>query len=117
MRYLVARVLAAGWLVVLVLGSIAPPDDVQPAYIFGDFVLHAFGYFGLTVLFVFSQRQPKLIASAIVAAIIGIALEGVQGLTADRDPQVMDALATTVGAAVAAGFFWFRGCFRSQSAA
>ena len=117
MRYVVARVLAAGWLVVLVLGSIAPPDDVQPAYIFGDFVLHAFGYFGLTVLFVFSQRQPKLIASAIVAAIIGIALEGVQGLTADRDPQVMDALANTVGAAVGAGFFWFRGCFRSQSAA
>ena len=119
MRYVVARVLTAGWLIVLVLGSIAPADteQIQPAYIFGDFILHAFGYFGLTVLFVFSQREPKLIASAIVAAIIGIALEGVQGLTADRDPQVMDALANTVGAAVAAGFFWFRGCFRSQSAA
>ena len=114
MRYVIARVLAAGWLIVLVLGSIAPPDDVEPAYIFGDFVLHAFGYFGLTVLFVFAQRQPKLIASAIVAAIIGIALEGVQGLTADRDPQLMDALANTVGAVVGAGFFWFRGCFRKS---
>ena len=117
MRYLVARVLTAGWLIVLVLGSIAPADteQIQPAYILGDFVLHAFGYFGLTVLFVFSQRKPKLSASAIVAVIIGIALEGVQGLTADRDPQVLDALANTVGAAVGAGFFWFRGCFRSSS--
>ena len=117
MRYLVARVLTAGWLVVLVLGSIAPADTeaIQPAYIFGDFVLHAFGYFGLTVLFVFSQRQPKLIASAIVAAVIGLALEGAQGLTTDRTPQVMDAVANTLGAAVGAGFFWFRGCFRSSS--
>ena len=119
MRYIVARILAAAWLVVLVLGSIAPADteQIQPAYIFGDFVLHAFGYFGLTVLFVFSQRQPKLVASAIAAAVIGIALEGVQGLTADRTPQVMDALANTVGAAVGAGFFWFRGCFRSSPSA
>ena len=119
MRYVVARVLAVAWLVVLVLGSIAPADteQIQPAYIFGDFVLHAFGYFGLTVLFVFSQRQPKLIASAIVAAVIGIALEGVQGLTADRTPQLMDALANTVGAAVGAGFFWLRGCFRKSTPA
>lgn len=119
MRYIVARIVAAAWLVVLVFGSIAPGDteQIQPAYIFGDFVLHAFGYFGLTVLFVFSQRQPKLVASAIVAAVIGIALEGVQGLTADRTPQVMDALANTVGAAVGAGFFWFRGCFRSSPSA
>ncbi len=113
MRYTVARVLAAAWLIVLVLGSIAPPENVQPAYIFGDFVLHAFGYFGLTVLFVFSQRQPKLIASAIAAAVIGVALEGVQGLTADRTPQLTDALANTAGAAVGAGFFWFRGWFRN----
>ena len=118
-RFIVARLLAAGWLVVLVLGSIAPADtaQIQPAYVFGDFVLHAFGYFGLTVLFVFSQRQPKLIASAVVAAIIGIALEGLQGLTADRDPQVMDAIANAVGAFAGAGFFWLRGCFRRSSPA
>ena len=106
MRYLIARVLAAGWLIVLVLGSIAPADEVQPAYIFGDFVLHAFGYFGLTVLLVLSRRNPKILVSAIVAALIGLALEGVQGLTADRDPQVMDALANTVGAFGGAGFCW-----------
>ena len=106
MRYLITRSLAAGWLIVLVLGSIAPADEVQPAYIFGDFVLHAFGYFGLTVLLVLSQRNPKILVSAIVAALIGLALEGVQGLTADRDPQVMDALANTVGAFAGAGFCW-----------
>ena len=108
MRYLITRTLAAACLVVLVLGSIAPADteQIQPAYIFGDFVLHAFGYFGLTVLLVLAQRNPKILLSAIVAALIGLALEGVQGLTADRDPQVMDALANTVGAFAGAGFCW-----------
>lgn len=106
MRYLITRALALAWLVVLVLGSVAPAGDVQGAYLFGDFILHAFGYFGLTVLFVLAQRRPKILASAIVAALIGIALEGVQGLTADRTPQVADALANTIGAFIGAGFCW-----------
>jgi len=107
-RYVITRSLAGVWLVVLVLGSVLPADteEIQPAYVFGDFVLHAFGYFGLTVLLVLAQRNPKILASAIVAAVIGLALEGVQGMTADRDPQVMDALANTVGAFAGAGFCW-----------
>lgn len=119
MRYVITRILAGAWLVVLVLGSIAPADteEIQPAYIFGDFVLHAAGYFGLTVLLVLSQRQPRLWTSAIVAAVIGIVLEGVQGLTPDRSPQAMDALANTLGALVGAGLFWLRGCFRGSSPA
>ena len=117
MRYFIARLLTIGWIAVLVYGSLAPADDVEGAYVFGDFVLHAFGYFGLTVLFVFSQRQPKIWISAIVAMIIGIALEGVQGLTPDRSMQAVDALANAVGALTGAGFFWLRGCFRSSSPA
>jgi len=107
-RYVITRLLAGAWLVVLIVGSVLPADteEIQPAYLFGDFVLHAFGYFGLTVLLVLAQRNPKILLSAIVAALIGLALEGVQGLTADRDPQVMDALANTVGAFAGAGFCW-----------
>lgn len=117
MRFWVARALAAGWLAVLVFGSIAPADEVQSAYVFGDFILHAFGYFGLTVLLVFSQRRPRIWISAIVAMIIGISLEGVQGLTPDRAMQASDALANAVGALTGAGFFWIRGCFRTSSPA
>lgn len=108
MRYVITRSLAGAWLVVLIVGSVLPADteEIQPAYIFGDFVLHAFGYFGLTVLLVLAQRNPRILVSAIVAALIGLALEGVQGMTADRDPQVMDALANTVGAFAGAGFCW-----------
>lgn len=108
MRYAITRALAAGWLVVLVLGSIAPADteQIQPAYFFGDFILHAFGYFGLTVLLVLAQRAPKILVTAIISAIIGLALEGVQGLTADRTPQGMDALANALGAFAGAGFCW-----------
>lgn len=119
MRYVITRILAGAWLVVLVLGSIAPADTeaIQPAYIFGDFVLHAAGYFGLTVLLVLAQRQPRIWISAIVAAVVGVVLEGVQGLTADRSPQAMDALANTVGALAGSSFFWLRGCFRDSSPA
>ena len=117
MRFWVARALAAGWLLALILGSIAPADEVQSAYFFGDFILHAFGYFGLTVLLVFSQRQPRIWISAIVAMVIGVALEVVQGLTPDRAMQATDALANAVGALTGAGFFWFRGCFRTSSPA
>ena len=108
MRYVIPRLLAGAWLLVLIVGSVLPADteEIQPAYIFGDFVLHAFGYFGLTVLLVLAQRNPKILASAIVAAIIGIVLEGVQGLTPDRTPQAMDALANAVGAFAGAGFCW-----------
>ena len=108
MRYVITRSLAGAWMVVLIVGSVLPADteEIQPAYLFGDFVLHAFGYFGLTVLLVLAQRNPRILASAIVAALIGLALEGVQGMTADRDPQVMDALANTVGALAGAGFCW-----------
>jgi len=107
-RYAITRALAAGWLVVLVLGSIAPADteQIQPAYVFGDFILHAFGYFGLTILLVLAQRAPKILLTAIVAAVIGLALEGVQGLTADRTPSAMDALANSLGAFAGAGFCW-----------
>jgi Predicted integral membrane protein len=107
-RYVITRFLAGAWLVVLIVGSVLPADteEIQPAYVFGDFVLHAFGYFGLTVLLVLAQRNPKILASAIVAAVIGLALEGIQGMTADRDPQVRDALANTVGAFAGAGFCW-----------
>ena len=108
MRYVITRSLAGAWLVVLIVGSVLPADteEIQPAYLFGDFVLHAFGYFGLTVLLVLAQRNPRILASAIVAALIGLALEGVLGMTADRDPPVMDALANTVDAFAGAGFCW-----------
>lgn len=106
MRYLITRALALVWLVVLVLGSIAPASEVEGAYLFGDFILHAFGYFGLTILLVLAQRHPRILVSAVIAAVIGIALEGVQGLTADRTPQAMDALANAVGAFIGAGFCW-----------
>ena len=71
--------IAAGWLLVLILGSTAPASTevIQPAYAFGDFVLQAFGYFGLTVVLVFSQRQARIWITAIIGMLIGIAMEGV----------------------------------------
>jgi len=44
-RYVITRLLAGAWLVVLIVGSVLPADteEIQPADLFGDFVLHAFG--------------------------------------------------------------------------
>ena len=116
MRYWVARIIAAGWLLVLVLSSTASAttEMIQPAYVFGDFVLHAFGYFGLTVLLVFSQRQLRIWITAIIAMLIGIAMEGVQAMTPNRAMEPSGALANAVGALVGAGFFWFRCCLRTS---
>lgn len=111
-RLVITRIAAALWLVALVYGSLAPAEDVQSAYVFGDFVLHAAGYFGLTVLLVLAQREPKIWITAAVAALIGVVMEVLQGFTGDRTPQFTDVLANTLGALLGAGFFWFRGCFR-----
>jgi len=94
--------LAAGWLAALMLGSVVPADTEQmpPAYVFGDFVLHALGYLGPTLLLISSQRYPRNSFRAMAAALIGLVPEGVQGLTGDRDPQVLGTLVNTLGALV-----------------
>jgi len=55
-RYASTRTLVARWLAVPIVGSVLPADteQIHPAYIFGDFVLQVFRYFGVTGLLVLS---------------------------------------------------------------
>ena len=81
MRVIVFRLICAGWIAALVYGSLAPVDDVQGAYVFGDFVLHAFGYAALTVLVVLSQRHPRIWVAVGAAVALGLVLEILQSFT------------------------------------
>ena len=88
---------AAGWFgVVLTLAlSLMPPAlDVSSGHT--DKIVHLAGYAFLT--FWWAQlvtRQRWKLAAAIV--LFGIAIEGLQGLTPDRQPDLLDALANSGG--------------------
>jgi len=88
---------AAGWLgVILTLAlSLMPPAlDVSSGH--GDKIVHLTGYALLT--FWWAQlvtRQRWKLAAAIV--LFGLAIEGLQGLTPDRQPDLLDALANSGG--------------------
>ena len=88
---------AAGWLgVILTLAlSLMPPAlDVSSGH--SDKIVHLAGYALLT--FWWAQlvtRQRWKLAVAIV--LFGIAIEGLQGLTPDRQPDLLDALANSGG--------------------
>ena len=88
---------AAGWLgVILTLAlSLMPPAlDVSGGH--SDKIVHLAGYALLT--FWWAQlvtRQRWKLAFAIV--LFGLAIEGLQGLTPDRQPDLLDALANSSG--------------------
>ena len=108
MRFIVFRLISACWIAALVYGSLAPADDVQGAYVFGDFVLHAFGYAALTVLLVLSQRHPRIWVAVGAAVALGLALELLQSFTGDRSASVIDVVANATGAAIGGAFCWWR---------
>ena len=89
--------LACGWLGVIVtlVVSLMPPTlgnaDNQ-----ADKFVHLFGYALLMFWWaqLVTQRRWKL---AIAVVLYGIAIEGLQGLTPERQPDILDALANSGG--------------------
>ena len=89
--------LACGWLGVIVtlVVSLMPPalgNDISQV----DKLVHLFGYAILMFWWaqLVTQRRWKL---AIAIVLYGIAIEGLQGLTPDRLPDPLDALANSGG--------------------
>lgn len=108
MRFIVVRLVSACWIAALVYGSLAPADDVQGAYVFGDFVLHAFGYAALTVLLVLSQRHPRIWVAGGAAVALGLVLEILQSFTGERSASAIDVVANATGAAIGGALCWWR---------
>jgi hypothetical protein len=89
--------LACGWLGVIVtlVVSLMPPSlggDISRV----DKLVHLFGYALLMFWWaqLVTQRRWKL---AIAVVLYGIAIEGLQGLTPERQPDILDALANSGG--------------------
>ena len=88
---------AAGWLGViltLILSLMPPALDVSGGH--SDKIVHLAGY--ALLMFWWAQlvtRQRWKLALAVV--LFGLAIEGLQGLTPDRLPDLLDALANSGG--------------------
>jgi VanZ family protein len=89
--------LACGWLgvVVTLVVSLMPPAlgnaDNQ-----ADKLVHLFGY--ALLMFWWAQLVPQRRWKLAIAVVLyGIAIEGLQGLTPERQPDILDALANSGG--------------------
>jgi VanZ family protein len=88
---------ALGWLGVAItlVVSLIPPL-VKEGVTHGDKLVHLIGY--AVLMFWWAQlviQQRWKLAVAVVP--LGIAIEGLQGLTPDRQPDLLDALANSCG--------------------
>jgi len=89
--------LACGWLggVITLVVSLMPPTlEDSGGHI--DKIVHLLGYALLTFWWaqLVTQRRWKLV---IAVVLYGIAIEGLQGLTPERQPDILDALANSGG--------------------
>jgi VanZ family protein len=105
-RIAVARAAAVVWLAVLTWGSLAPEESVQGAFTFGDVLAHIAGYLGLTLLFLASQRRPRLLLTGAITMGIGILMELLQMLTSDRSGSLLDVASNAAGVLIALGAWW-----------
>ena len=91
--------LGLGWLgvvaaLVLSLGPAAPQGPVEHA----DKLVHLAGY--ATLMFWWAQLYtafPQRVRLAAALVLLGIAIEGLQGMTPTREPDAWDVLANTTG--------------------
>jgi VanZ family protein len=99
------RALKAAWvaMIVFVVWSSLIPDDSalkKAADEFSDFALHFCAYLGLSLLGVVVQKtRRKSILAAVAMGVLGLVLEGLQGLTATRSMDIADAVANWTGVA------------------
>lgn len=91
---------------VIVIGSLLPGPVVSTIGV-NDKVEHVGAYFGLTIWLVGIVEPRHYLKAAVVAALLGGGMEIAQALfTTTRDPDWLDFVADSVGAAVALAVAW-----------
>ncbi len=101
------------WAVGLFIGSTAQGHGGLARFLgqfnISGFGLHFAGYliFGLLLILTLKSYEIKnsFVYSVIIAAVYGIAMEGLQFFVPYRDPSVIDALANTAGAFISSGIY------------
>ena len=93
----------------------APPAEGEQIYFF-FFVLHPFGFglhligyaiFGLVLVLTLKKYAVKndFLYAIVIAAVYGLAMEGLQAFVPNRDPSIIDAVVNTVGAFISATIY------------
>ncbi len=101
------------WAAGLAIGSLLPggsplAHEVEKFNFFG-FGLHIVGYaiFGLLLVLTLKKYSVKndFLYAIVIAAVYGLAMEGLQMFVPNRDPSVIDAVANTIGAFITATIY------------
>ena len=93
------------YITLLTIASLIPGSDL-PSVSYNDKIAHVAGYFLLGVLGSFVSRRPAMFYLLFV---YGVAIEGLQGLSGQREPSILDAIANAFGlclAWLAANRYW-----------
>ena len=101
--------LAVGWFVLVLVVSLFPlpgggAGTTAPAN--ADLVVHGLSYALLAYLLgrgSSDRSRRTLVLTVVAVTLLGVGVEGVQGLTATRSVSAVDGIANAVGAGVGAG--------------
>lgn len=93
------KVAFVAYILLLTIASLIPGSDL-PSLSYNDKLAHVAAYFVLGALGSFVSRRPAMFTWLFV---YGVAIEGLQGLSGQREPSALDALANAVGLGIA----WF----------
>ena len=101
------------WAAGLAIGSLLPSGSALAAEVeqfnFFGFGLHLIGYaiFGLVLVLTLKKYAVKndFLYAIVIAAVYGLAMEGLQAFVPNRDPSIIDAVVNTVGAFISATIY------------
>lgn len=96
-KHLAFKAIFVSYLTLLTIASLIPGSDL-PSVTYNDKIAHVAGYFVLGALGSSISRRPAMFCLLFV---YGIAIEGLQGLSGQREPSSLDALANALGLAIA----------------
>lgn len=91
-------------------GAVSSASSGSIAGVGFDKLLHVVDYAALVITFLYATRARTVracLVAFVAAAVLGGAIELLQGPVPTRETSLLDAVANTVGAAVATGGWWF----------
>ena len=91
------KAIFVAYLTLLTIASLIPGSDL-PSVTYNDKIAHVAGYFVLGVLGSSVSRRPAMFW---LLCAYGIAIEVLQGLSGQREPSALDALANALGLGLA----------------
>lgn len=84
--------------IVVVILSLLPSDQIPVAVPFSDKAAHLFTYFILTFVALLASNQKHSVLTILALQIlIGVGVEGAQSFIPGRTPELLDVLANSIG--------------------